>query len=73
MARFQVFQRCHVLDLNKWRIHKKLLRMRPFECQPEKWPNEIVFDRLWYSLSILLFAAIGAKLIGPHGAIKVDK
>ena len=28
--------------------------------------NEIVFDRLWYPLSILLLAAIGAKLIGPH-------
>ena len=35
--------------------------------------NEIVFDRLWYPLSILLFAAIGAKLIGPHGGLKVDK
>ena len=25
--------------------------------------NELVFDRLWYPLSILLLAAIGAKLI----------
>ena len=35
--------------------------------------NEIVFDRLWYPLSILLLAAIGAKLISPHGGIQVDK
>ena len=35
--------------------------------------NEIVFDGLWYPLSILLLAAIGAKLIGPHGSLKVDK
>ena len=35
--------------------------------------NEIVFDRLWYPLSILLLAAIGAKLIGPHGGLQVDK
>ena len=35
--------------------------------------NEIVFDRLWYSLSILLLAAIEAKLIGPHGGLQVDK
>ena len=34
---------------------------------------EIVFDRLWYPLSILLLAAIGAKLIGPHGGLQVDK
>ena len=27
---------------------------------------EIVFDRLWYPLSILLLAAIGVKLIGPQ-------
>ena len=35
--------------------------------------NEIVFDRLWYPLSILLLAAIGAKLIGPHGGLQVGK
>ena len=35
--------------------------------------NEIVFDRLWYPLSILLLAAIGAKLIGPNGGLHVDK
>ena len=35
--------------------------------------NEIVFDRVWYPLSILLLAAIGAKLIGPHGGLQVDK
>ena len=35
--------------------------------------NEIVFDRLWYPLAILLLAAIGAKLIGPHGGLQVDK
>ena len=35
--------------------------------------NEIVFDILWYPLSILLLAAIGAKLIGPHGGIQVNK
>jgi len=34
---------------------------------------EIVFDMLWYPLSILLLAAIGAKLIGPHGGLKVGK
>ena len=34
---------------------------------------EIVFDRLWYPLSILLLAAIGAKLIGPHGGLQVGK
>ena len=35
--------------------------------------NEIVFDRLWYTLSILLLAAIGAKLIGPHCGLQVGK
>ena len=35
--------------------------------------NEIVFDRSWYPLSILLLAAIGAKLIGPHGGLQVGK
>ena len=35
--------------------------------------NEIVFDRLWYPLSILLLTAIGAKLIGPHGGLQVGK
>ena len=35
--------------------------------------NEMIFDRLWYPLSILLLAAIGAKLIGPHGGIQVNK
>ena len=35
--------------------------------------NEIVFDRLGYPLSILLLAAIGAKLIGPHDGLQVDK
>ena len=35
--------------------------------------NEIIFDRLWYPLSILLLAAIGPKLIGPHGGLQVDK
>ena len=34
---------------------------------------ETVFDRLWYPLSILLLAAIGAKLIGPHGGLQVGK
>jgi len=34
---------------------------------------EIVFDRLWYPLSILLLAAIGAKLIGPHGGLRAGK
>ena len=34
---------------------------------------EIVFDKLWCPLSILLLAAIGAKLIGPHGGLQVDK
>jgi len=35
--------------------------------------NEIVFDRLWYPLSILLLTVIGAKLIGPHGGLQVDE
>ena len=35
--------------------------------------NEIVFDRLWYPMSILLLAALGAKLIGHHGGLQVDK
>ena len=35
--------------------------------------NDIVFDRLWYPVSILLLAAIGAKLIGLHGGFQVDK
>ena len=35
--------------------------------------NEMVSDGLWYPLSILLLAAIGAKLIGPHGGLQVDK
>ena len=35
--------------------------------------NEITFDRLWCPLSILLLAAIGANLIGPHGGLQVDK
>ena len=35
--------------------------------------NEIVFDRCTSPLSILLLAAIGAKLIGPHGVLQVDK
>ena len=35
--------------------------------------NEIVFDRWTCPLSILLLAAIGAKLIGPHGGLQVDK
>ena len=35
--------------------------------------NEIVFDKLWYPLSILLLTAIGAKFIGPHGGLQVGK
>ena len=35
--------------------------------------NGVVFDRLWYPLSILLLVAIGAKLIGPHRGLQVDK
>ena len=35
--------------------------------------SEIVFDRLWYPLSILLIAAIEAMLISPHGGLQVDK
>ena len=35
--------------------------------------NEIVYERLWYPLSVLLLAAIGAKLIGPHGGLQVDR
>ena len=32
--------------------------------------NEILFDRLRYPLSVLLLAAIGAKLISPHGGLR---
>ena len=46
--------------------------VNPFECQLKNGQNE-VFDRLWYPLSILLLAAIGAKLIGPYGGLQVDK
>ena len=54
-----------------WKLlNKRALsyRVTPQKCQPEKSRNEIVFDRLWYPLSILLLAAIviGAKLIGTH-------
>ena len=35
--------------------------------------NEIVFDRLWCPLSILLLAAIGAKLIGLQSGLQVGK
>ena len=35
--------------------------------------NEMVFDRLWYHLSILLLVAIGAKLICSHGGLQIDK
>jgi len=35
--------------------------------------NEIVFDRLGSSFSILLLAAKGAKLIDPHGGLQVGK
>ena len=39
----------------------------------ENGQNEIVFDRCTCPLSILLLAAIGAKLIGPHGGLQVDE
>ena len=32
-----------------------------------------VYEKLWFPLSILLRAAIGVKLIGPHGGLQVDK
>jgi len=35
--------------------------------------NEIVFDRLGSSFSILLLTAKGAKLIDPHGGLQVGK
>ena len=34
---------------------------------------EIVFDRLWYPLSILLLATIGAKLICLRGGLQIGK
>ena len=43
------------------------------QCHPENGQNEIVFDRLGSALSILLVAAIRAKLIGPHGCLQVGK
>ena len=33
----------------------------------------IVFESLLRSLSILLLATVGAKLIGPHGGLQVDE
>ena len=46
----------------------------PLNVNQKNGQNEIVFDRLWYPLlSILLLAAIGAKLIGPHGCLQVGK
>ena len=54
-------------------LKKLLAGVSPRKSQPEKGQNKIVFDRLWYPLSILLLAAIGAKLIGPHGSLQVDK
>ena len=41
----------------------------PRQCQPEKWPNEIVFDMLGSPLSFLLIIGIGAKLTGRHNGI----
>ena len=35
--------------------------------------NEIVFDRFWYPLYILLLVTIGAKLKDPLGGLQVDK
>ena len=35
--------------------------------------SEIVFDRFWFPLSTILLAALGAKLIGSHGGLQVDK
>ena len=46
---------------------------RPFRGNVNQKNSRNVFDRLWYPLSILLLAAIGAKLIGPHGGLQVDK
>ena len=44
------------------------------QCQSEQnGQNEIVFDRLGFTLSILLLAAIRAKFIGPHGGFQVGK
>ena len=43
------------------------------KCQPEKWTNEIVFDRLASPLSIILLAALEVTLIGPHGGLQVLK
>ena len=48
-------------------------RVIPWECHLKNDQIAIVFDRLWYPLSILLLAAIGEKLIGPHGGLQVDK
>ena len=46
---------------------------RPFRGNVNQKNSRNVFDRLWYPLSILLLAAIGAKLIGPHDGLQVDK
>ena len=54
------FQHLHIMGAFIWMSTKKR----------SKWD---IFDSLWYPLSILLLAAIGAKLIGPHGGIQVDK
>ena len=62
---------CPQIWSDRSHIGHKYIWVLPFECHPEK--NEIVFDRLWYPLSILLLATIGVKLIGPHGGFHVVK
>ena len=42
----------------------------PLNVNQKNGQNEIVFDRLWYPLSTLLLAAIGAKLVGPLGDLQ---
>ena len=51
-------------DLNLGSFHKKVIL---------KLKNEIVFDKLSSLRSFLLLAAIGAKFIGPHCGLQVDK
>ena len=53
-------------------VTKSVYWVIPWKSQP-KIGQKYVFDRLWYTLSILLLAAIGVKLIGPHGGLQVGK
>ena len=64
-----------LITINYYRVQSNITTVGPFHANvnPKICRLEIVFDRLWYPLSILLLAAIGAKLIGPHGGLQVGE